>query len=171
LTAKYLFYIIGAVVIIGLVIGAYFYGRKPAITSTVIQPVETQIIERSLPARIEKVYIDNTVYEIARLDTTLTNAEKTATAALKLRYDEKDNLFDIDAKLTSQQKTITIKEKPPFIGLCTGVGVGFQKAGTPGVIGLRSADAEIGVKFVGKYALKAFYSTDNTFGLRASVDW
>ena len=163
---KYAWYIVAAVLIVALCLGAYFYGWKPAVTETIIQPVETRIIYRQLPA---VVITAPDGHEIATLDTTLTNVEKTATAQLKLRYDEKDNLFDIDAKLTSQQITKYIKDKPPFIGLCAGVGIGILSVDSLSTWGLQSADIEAGVTFAGKYDIKAFINTEKTAGIRFGV--
>ena len=162
---KYAWYIVAAILIVALCLGAYFYGRKPAETTTIVNPVQTKIIYRSLPAEI--VVVDG--HEIATLDTTLTNKDKTATADLRLRYDEKDNLFDIDAKLTSQQITKIIKDKPPFIGLCAGVGIGILNVDSLSTFGLQSADIEAGVTFAGKYDLRAFVNTEKTVGVRFGI--
>jgi hypothetical protein len=157
---KYLWYIVATVCIIALCTAAYFYGRKPPRSTVIIRPVETKIIYKQLPA----VIINENGHEIATLDTTLVSADSTATIDMAIRYDETDNLFDINADITTQAKTVTITKKPPFVALTGGIGIGFQNG-----MELKNAQIDAGVRFVGKYDVTAFINTDKTFGIRFGI--
>jgi hypothetical protein len=158
---KYIWYIVAALVLIGLVLGAYFYGRKPPVTTTITKPVETQIIYRQLPAQI---IVAPDGHEIASLDTTLVSKDSTATVDMHLKYDEQSNLFDVNAKITTLNTTKIIEKKPPFMSPVCGLGIGFQNG-----LDLKQAQIDVGVRFVGKYDVTIFYNTEKTFGARVGV--
>jgi hypothetical protein len=145
---KYIWYIVAALVLIGLVLGAYFYGRKPPVTTTITKPVETQIIYRQLPAQI---IVAPDGHEIASLDTTLVSKDSTATV-------------DVNAKITTLNTTKIIEKKPPFMSPVCGLGIGFQNG-----LDLKQAQIDVGVRFVGKYDVTIFYNTEKTFGARVGV--
>jgi hypothetical protein len=158
---KYIWYIVAAIVLVGLVLGGYFYGRKPPQTITITKPVETTIVYRQLPAQI---IVAPDGHEIASMDTILVSVDSTATVDMRLQYDEQSNLFDVNAKITTMNTTKIIIQKPPFMSPVAGIGVGFQNG-----MELKQAQIDAGIRFVGKYDLTIFYNTEKTYGARIGV--
>jgi hypothetical protein len=161
---KYVFYGIIAIIVIGMVVGAFLYGRKPPVT--IIQPTETHNHYYSIPATSST---DADGHEIASVDTTLVSDDKNTSVALKVDYDTVDKTFDIDATIRNTPVIIDNTKRPPFLGLAAGVGIGFAQPDNESNIGLHNAQIDAGVSIVGKYDLTAFINTEKTFGLRFGV--
>jgi hypothetical protein len=182
-TAQCLFYILITLLAAGALVGVYYLARRPipppVITETVNSttstlPVVTKIIRENLPARIDTVFIDNTMYEMA-YHTERIERER-AIVDLDIEYDERFNLFDIRADVTSFNDSIYVEKiiekteyipRPP-IAFTADMGVGFS--------GLADVDPEYvslgaGIKIVDKFRVGVFADTRLTYGLRLGVDF
>jgi len=179
---KYVFYCLIVLVVIGLVVASYYYGRKPIPVSgeTVNEyrttlPVQTTIIRERLPAIIDTVYVDNHAYELASykevIDTNKVHIE------LDVKYNEYSNLFDIRHNISTVRDSIyveriitkVIDKKHKLIGFTGGTSIGFSDSERD--IELYSAGIDLGIKLAGKYSASAFIDTKKTFGVRLGVDF
>lgn len=172
------------VVLAGLLsLSVYLYYNQPrpeqrteVTVHRVSYPVETRIVEKSVPAVIDTVYIDNQEHVIAKYKERL-ERDRT-TVDLDVAYDERVREFSVDAHIVSVVDSVyvekevvkVVERKAKFVGLMSGVFVGANR-NEDGGVRLASVGLDVGVKFVGKYSVSAFVMTDKTFGVRLGLDF
>ena len=152
---KYAWYIVAVLAVLAVGSAGWWIGHRSDPQINITTPTETQIVYRSLPA---KVVTAQDGHEIAKLDTTLVSASGQTSVGLGVRYDEKDNLFDLDARIQETPK------KPKAISFIADAGVAFSDSLMP-----RNIELGAGVLIREKYSVTLFGRSDKTFGIRCGV--
>ena len=169
------------VVVVALVVGAYFVGKGnkqelvPQNTTTTISntlPMRTTIIREHVPARIDTIWIDKDVpYEVASYSEIIDTNK--VWIDLNIKYDEHSNEFDVrhnifalrDSIYTERLVDRFVQHKPKLIAPAIGMSAGFREKA------LNNASIDAGIVVRGKYQLGAFVDTDKRYGVRMGMIW
>ena len=183
MTAKYIFYSVVFLVLLGLLFASYYFYSKSNVakvesnsyTYSTTTPVVTKIIREYIKADIDTVWINNQSHEVAYYSATIDTNK--VSVDLNIKYDELLNVFSLKANVISmvdsvfvEKETVkTVIKKPKFIGLTSGISIGVKSMDEK--IELSNAGLDVGLKFAGKYSVSGYANTDKQYGLRLGLDF
>lgn len=190
MNVRYCFYSLALVVLCGLLICSYFLGKRngsqvfsETITNNTHKttlPVETKIIRENVPAKIDTVFVDGRLYEVAS-HRELIN-ENNVSVELDIEYSEYNKLFDIRHNIRTVRDSIyvekivdrVVEHRPAFLRPIMGMSIGTGSIGE-NKYNVSYGDVSAGIKISDKYSTQVFAgfreSQKPVYGIRLGIDF